>query len=245
MTKIYLLFLMFALSPIWLIAGDKANKALVENNNFLEISKNYLEIHKVHNMINASQRLLDNLEMINFALKPLNKAIKPIDILKIHYAYPLKIYLPKNAVITKAVFSNSATQPIVSQNMIYLSVDKKFLSGLLDIFYFYSPEKKNGKNFSIKIDKYNVEKNKIDNKMLYTQINYHEAKKISFQKILTFLKPYEYSMKYSEVEYDGIVYHIYLVNIVESNKILKQYRDNKYINSSIEFGNREYNYYVK
>ena len=220
-------------------------KKLIEYNNFLEISKNYMQVHDVNNKVLKSNKLINNLEMINFSYKPLKRPIKPIDILTVHYAYPLKIFMPKNSTVTKAVLSNSKTQPAISQNMVFVTVDKSFITGLLDIFYIYNNNEKEGKHISIKLDRYMSTSKNINNRVLYTQINYYKSEKLSFQKILASLKPFEYGIKLSQVEYQGVIYDIHLVSIVKHGVVLKRYMDNKYINCSLDFNGREYNYYVQ
>ena len=236
------LILFFTFSASVLFAD---NSQFVKDNNFLEISKNFMEVHNVHNKVTKSQRLIDNLEMINFSMKPDRRVIKSLDSLNVFYAYPTEIFLPKNTTVTKAFLSNSRVQPIISYNMVLVNVNKQFLSGLLDIFYFYNSAPKNGKTISIKLDKYITTSQNIDNKKLYTQIIYFKPKKLDFQKILQSLKPYQYGRNFLQIEYQDVIYNIKLVNIVEDGKILKQEMNDKYINCSIEYGNREYNYYVQ
>ena len=223
----------------------KNNKKIIEYNNFLEISKNYMQVHNVSNEALQSNKLINNLEMINFSFKPLKKPIKPIDLLTINYAYPLKIFMPKNSTVTKVTLSNSKTQPAISQNMVFVTVDKSFITGLLDIFYIYNNNEKEGKHISIKLDRYMSTSKNINNRVLYTQINYYKSEKLSFQKILASLKPFEYGIKLSQVEYQGVIYDIHLVSIVKHGVVLKRYMDNKYINCSLDFNGREYNYYVQ
>ena len=236
-------FLLINILLVTVLLAD--NNEFVKDNNFLEISKNYMEVHNVHNKVTKSQKLIDNLEMINFSMKPSKRVIKSLDSLNIVYAYPLEIFLPKNTTVTKAILSNSKVQPIISHNMILVSVDKQFLSGLLDVFYFYNSSPKNGKTISIKLDKYTTTSKNINIKKLYTQVMYFKAKKLNFQKILASLKPFEYGLSFSQIKYQDIIYDIKLVNIVKNGKILKQNMNNKYINCSIEYGGREYNYYVQ
>jgi len=221
------------------------NKKIIEYNNFLEISKNYMQVHDVLNKSLQSNKLINNLEMINFSLKPLRKPIKPIDLLTIHYAYPLKIFMPKNTTITKATLSNSKNQPVISQNMVFVTVNKSFITGLLDVFYIYNNNEKEGKHISIKLDRYTSTDKNINNNSLYTQINYYKSEKLSFQKILASLKPFEYGIKFSQIKYKGTIYDIHLVSIVKNSIVLKRYMGNRYINYSLEFNGREYNYYVE
>lgn len=241
--KIVILFVVFLISI--LNAKDDNNKQLIEYNNFLEVSKNYMQVHDVINNSFKSNKLINNLEMVNFSLKPLRKPIKPIDLLNIHYAYPLKIFMPQNTTITKATLSNSDIQPAISENMVFVKVNKNFISGLLDVFYIYNNHEKMGKSISIKLDRYITTSKDINSSVLYTQINYFKSRKLTFQKILASLKPFEYGIKFSQVKYQGIIYDIHLISIVKGNVVLKRYKDNKYINCSLEFNDKEYNYYVE
>lgn len=238
-------FLIFIGMVIGTNASSTADKQYIDTYNFLELSKNYMKVHKVHRDVFESKKLINNLEGINFSYKPLKKPIKPLDNLQIHYAYPLKIFLPNNTTVTKVILSNSKEQLTFSQNMVFVSVNRDFLSGLLDIFYIYNGKEKSGKHISIKLDRYIPKLKDIKNSVLYTQIQYYKSKKLNFSDILASLKPFEYKIPFSQVKYMGVIYDIKLVNIVENGKVLKRYMNDKYINCSLEYKGKEFNYYVE
>lgn len=232
-----------------LFASDNIdNQAeLTAAHDFLEISKNYIKTQNVHYMKHQATKNITRLNDINFSLKPILKPLKPFDQLKIHYAYPLKIFLPSQVTITDARLSNSEKQPTTSQNIVMLTVTDDFESGLLDIVYVEGDDVKNGKYLSIKLDKYifnNIEE--LENNMLFTQVQYFESKIIDNNKVLTSLKPFEYEMPFSQVSYMGITYDVTLINIVDENgNYIKELKDKKFINSALIYNNKTYNYYVK
>ncbi|WP_323585491.1 hypothetical protein [Aliarcobacter butzleri] len=232
-----------------LFASDNIdNQAeLTAAHDFLEISKNYIKTQNVHYMKHQATKNITRLNDINFSLKPILKPLKPFDQLKIHYAYPLKIFLPSQVTITDARLSNSEKQPTTSQNIVMLTVTDDFESGLLDIVYVEGNDVKNGKYLSIKLDKYifnNIEE--LENNMLFTQVQYFESKIIDNNKVLTSLKPFEYEMPFSQVSYMGITYDVTLINIVDENgNYIKELKDKKYINSALIYNNKTYNYYVR
>lgn len=240
---IFFLILVFSSS---VFANDKVDKDLIRYHDFLEVSKNYMETQIVHKKISKTERTLKQLNNLNFALKPRVAPIKPLDMLKIHYAYPIKIFLPDGTTVTSAKLSNGANKPIVSQNVIIVSVKKEFESGLLDIVYIKDDNIKNGNLISIKLDKYVVLGSKeLNDNRLYTQVRYYESKKLDNNTILSYLKPFEYSFKHSQVKYMGKVYDIKLVSIVEDMVATKKYMDNKYINCSIFYKGKSYNYFIE
>ena len=151
--------------PFILLANEVENEAeLTKAHDFLEISKNYMKTQNVHFMKSQSTKSLTRLNDINFALKPITKPLKPFDEIKVHYAYPLKIFLPSQSTITDAKLSNSANQPTFSQNVLMLTVNDDFESGLLDLVYIENGDLKNGKYLSIKLDKYIFASSKEDRK---------------------------------------------------------------------------------
>lgn len=232
-----------------LFASDNIDNQgeLTAAHDFLEISKNYIKTQNVHYMKHQATKNITRLNDINFSLKPILKPLKPFDQLKIHYAYPLKIFLPSQVTITDARLSNSEKQPTTSQNIVMLTVTDDFESGLLDIVYVEGDDVKNGKYLSIKLDKYifnNIEE--LENNMLFTQVQYFESKIIDNNKVLTSLKPFEYEMPFSQVSYMGITYDVTLINIVDENgNYIKELKDKKFINSALIYNNKTYNYYVK
>ncbi len=246
MMKIKLIFLFF---PIFLLSNDNIENEneLLKAHDFLEISKNYMKTQNVHFMKSQSTKSLTRLNDINFALKPISKPLKPFDQIKVHYAYPLKIFLPSQSTLTSATLSNSKKQPTISQNVVMLTVDDDFESGLLDLVYVENGDLKNGKYLSIKLDKYIFgSSEEVETNLLYTQVQYYEPKKIDHNKILSSLKPFEYEMPFSQISYMGITYNIELVNIVDANgNYIKELKDKKYINSALIHNNKTYNYYVK
>lgn len=229
----------------FLFSAEQVDGELVKNHDFLEISKNYMEVHKVHKMKSNSSRTLQRLNNLNFAMKPYVSSLKSFDYLKVHYAYPLKIFLPKGTTVTSATLSNSDVQPNISQNVIITSVSDDFESGLLDITYIFGSDEKNAKFMSIKLEKYVYQTEKfVENNKLYTQAKYYKSKKLDNNEILAVLKPYEYSFSHSQVEYMGIIYDINLISIVKDKKILKKLKDDKYINAGLVYNGTTYNYFI-
>lgn len=217
------------------------------NYDFLEISKNFLETHKVHEKAKLANRTLEQLNNVNFSLTPRVSPIKPFDTIEVHYAYPLKIFLPENYTVTSSNLSNSKKQPTNSQNVVIVSIDPDFQSGLLDIVYVEGSDLRKGKYISIKLDKYvhsNLEE--MTNNKLYTQVQYYNSTKIDNNKILSSLKPFEYELPHSQVYYMGVTYDIYLVNIVDSKgNYLQKLKEEKYINCALIYNDKTFNYYVK
>lgn len=245
MLKLTPLFLGIALITSSNLLAEEIKDDILFNHDFLEIQKNYMRVNKIHKEASESRRLLAQIKNVNFAMKPLVLPIKPFDSHTTHYAYPLKIFLPKGATITSASLSNSQQKPKSSNNVVTVTTDRVYESGILDIVYVLGSNTRDAKYISIKLDKY-VYDNKNDaiaNK-LYTQIQYFNPVVMNKQNILATLKPFEYSFPHSKVEYMGKTYDIYLVNIVKNKKVIKKYKDNKYINSSLVYKNLQYNYYV-
>lgn len=243
-----LLFIVSILFSVFSYAENIENPEELKNNyDFLEISKNFLETHQVHEKAKLSNRTLKQLNNINFSLTPKVSPIKPFDALEIHYAYPLKIFLPENYTVTHSNLSNSTKQPTNSQNIVTVNIDEEFQSGLLDIVYVESSDLKKGKYLSIKLDKYvHTNINELTDNKLYTQIQYFNSTKIDNNKILSSLKPFEYDLPYSQVYYMGVTYDIYLVNVVDSKgNYLQKLKDEKYINCALLYNGKTYNFYVK
>lgn len=240
------IFLLLIFTDLIFSNAVNIEKKIVENHDFLEISKNYMETHAIHLKKSKVNRTLSQLNNVNFALTPRISPIKPFDRLKVHYAYPLKIFLPKGFTVTSATLSNSSSSPSKSQNIVEITVDNSFESGLLDIVYIEHGEIKEGKYLSIFIDKYVfAELDDVAANKLYTQVKYYKPKKINNQQILASLKPFEYSSPLSQVKYMGVTYSIHLVNMVENGKYIKELKDKKYINCALVYNNVTYNYYIK
>jgi len=240
--KISLLLILSTL----LFAADGVDEKLKNNHDFLEVSKNFLRVYNVHNMSDSSERTLDRLNNVNFAMKPRVVPIKPFDTLKILYAYPIKIFLPVGSVVTNATLSNSKETPKIAHNIVIVSVDKDFQSGLLDIVYLDGVDKVNGKYLSIKLDKYSTltEESVQDNK-LYTQVQYYNATELSNNEILSYLSSAKYGDRLSQITFSGKTYSIHLVNIVSEGKVLEEYMDKKYINCALMHNDKTYNYYIE
>jgi len=247
--KKYILLSLLSVLPFVINAAEleQIDKKLIENYDFLEISKNYLKTHDIHLRANQSSKTLLQLNNINFALKPRVSPLKPFDALEVHYAYPLKIFLPANTTVTSAKLSNSKKQPEKSQNIVTVSIDNDFQSGLLDIVYIDGTNSKNGKFLSIKLDKYVYrDLENLENNKLYTQVQYFVPEKINNSKILASLKSNEYELEYNQKEYMGITYDIYLINIIDNEgNYIKEFKDKKYINAALLYNGKTYNYYVK
>jgi hypothetical protein len=231
------------------VAFSNVNKEIeleiIETNDFLQIQKNFLDSYKVKKDFDTSKRIANELNNLNFAMKPLIAPIKPFDNQKIHYAYPLKIFLPKEATVTSATLSNSNLTPSVSYNVITVGVDRDFQSGILDIVYIVGSNIRDAKYISVKLDNYLYSKDiDVFKNKLYTQIQYYIPKQISNQEILSALKPFEYNLPYTKIKYMGNEYNIHLVSIVKDGKVLKEYKDSKYINSALFYNNISYNYYI-
>ncbi|MDQ1339576.1 MAG: hypothetical protein QG567_728 [Campylobacterota bacterium] len=227
-------------------ADGEKDSVLIENHDMLEISKNFLNTYNVHGMYDNSMRTLNRLNNVNFAMKPMVSPIKPFDELKIHYAYPLKIFLPAGSTVTSAILSNSSSEPSVSQNVVTIKCEEEFVSGLLDIVYITDFNTKEAKYFSVKLDKYiPLEQPEVEDDRLYTQVQYFQPKKMSNNEILSALKPQEYEHEYTQIKYMGVTYNIHLVNIVEDKKIVNQYKEPQYINSGLVYNNRTYNFYIE
>ena len=149
----FIVFIFILLQFAFAADGEKDN-VLIENHDMLEISKNFLNTYSVHGMYDNSTRTLNRLNNINFAMKPMVSPIKPFDELKIHYAYPLKIFLPAGATVTSAILSNSTSEPTISQNVVKIECEEDFVSGLLDIVYITDFNTKEARYFSVKLGKY-------------------------------------------------------------------------------------------
>lgn len=229
-----------------LFAADGVDEKLKNNHDFLEVSKNFLRVYNVHNMADSSDRTLDRLNNVNFAMKPRVVPIKPFDSLKILYAYPVKIFLPVGSVATSATLSNSKEQPTKSQNVVVITVDRDFQSGVLDIVFLDGIDKTNGKYLSIKLDKYSTlsEESVQDNK-LYTQVQYYNSTELSNNEILSYLSSTKYADRLSQITFNGKTYSIHLVNVVSEGKVLEEYMDKKYINCALSHNDKMYNYYIE
>lgn len=218
---------------------------IVKTNDFLQIQKNFLDSYRVKKDFDTSKRIANELNNLNFAMKPLVSPIKPFDNQKIHYAYPLKVFLPKDVTVTSATLSNSNLAPSISYNVITVTIDRDFQSGILDIVYIIGANTRDANYISVKLDNYlfSKENDVLENK-LYTQIQYYNPKQISNQEILSALKPFEYNLPYTKIKYMGSEYNIHLVSVVKDGKVLKEYKDSKYINSALFYNNISYNYYI-
>ena len=214
--------------------------------NFLEIAKNYRKVHDIHKERSDIDRALQRLDNINFSMRPYIKPIKAFDEIKVHYAYPLKIFLPMGTTVTSVTLSNSKKQPEFSQNVIKVSVDDNFESGLLDIVYIKNGDTKIGNYISIKLDKYVFGDNSksVFREKLYTQVEYYFPKRLTNEEVLAKLKPNDYKKPFNQIEYMGVVYDIYLVNIVKDLKVIKKYKDEKFINTGMLYKGEAYNYFI-
>lgn len=232
-----------AVSAFLFAAGD--DEKLKNNHDFLEVSKNFLKVYNVHNMYDSSERTLDRLNNVNFAMKPRISPIKPFDSLKILYAYPVKIFLPVGSVVTNVTLSNSQVSPTKSQNVVIVSVDKDFQSGVLDIVYLDGIDTINGKYLSIKLDKYStLSEESVQDDKLYTQVQYYNSTELSNNEILSYLSSAKYADKLSQITFNGKTYSVHLVNIVSAGKTLEEYMDKKYINCALMYNDKMYNYYI-
>lgn len=222
------------------------DKALVKNHDMLEVSKNFLKTYEVHEMFSDSKRTLGRLNNVNFSMKPLVAPIKPFDTLKTHYAYPLKIFLPKGATVTSAMLSNSKAAPVASQNVVIVKTDEDFESGLLDIVYIQGFDLNTASYISIKLDVYSsLLADTAIAEQLFTQVEYYNPKKLQNSEIIAALSPEKYNEKHSQLKYMGILYDVYLVNVVKDSKIIEQFKDSKYINAGVLHNGYSYNYYIK
>jgi len=237
----------FLLLTSFVFSSEKIPQDVLEDYNFLEVAKNYNEVYEVHFEKSQAQKIIDRLNNINFSMTPYSAPIKPFDTLKIHHAYPLKIFLPNGTTVSKAILSNSSSQPSASENIVTVNVDDEFESGLLDIVYIIGDNEKQGNYISIKLDKYILKPNSEDliDEKLYTQAIYYIPKKLSNIEVLSNLKPFEYELPHSQVEYMGVVYDVYLVSIVSELKTELRLKDDKFINSGFIFNGKKYNYFVK
>jgi len=217
-----------------------------EEHDFLEIAKNYQRVHTIQKERSNVNRALEGLDNINFAMRPYIAPIKPFDEIKVFYAYPLKIFLPVGTTVTSAILSNSKMQPEFSQNVVKVKINDSFESGLLDIVYVKDTDIKTGNYISIKLDKYvfgNNSKSILRNK-LYTQVKYYFPKRLTNEEVLAKLKPSDYGKVHNQIEYMGVVYDIYLVNIIKNLKVIKKYKDKKFINVGMLYKGKAYNYFI-
>lgn len=237
-----LLLVVFINAFLFAVEKEKLEDAV----NFLELYNNHKKIYELHEQESQINQTLDRTNRINFALKPYKSPIKSFDMLFVHHAYPLKVFLPNNSIITSAELSNSEAQPSFSQNMLKVQVQKNFESGVLDIVYLDSNNLKDGKLISIKLDKYlpDINSNSLKTTPLFTQARYFESEKLSNSEILGELKESEYDKLHTQVQYMGLIYDVYLTSITENGKYIKKYKEDKYSNASILFKNRTYNYQV-
>lgn len=238
-----LLFVFLCLSFAW---GEEVDKELAKNHDMLEVSKNFQKAYTVHKMFGDSKRTLGRLSNVDFSMKPLVSPIKPFDMLKTHYAYPLKIFLPKGSTVTSAMLSNSVIAPVASQNVVIVKTDEDFESGLLDIVYIQDFDSGNASYLSIKLDTYvPAFENKTMSEQLYTQVEYYQSKKLENSAIVAAMKPEQYDDEHTQLNYMGVLYDIYLVSVVKNSQVVEQFKDDKYINGAIMYNGQSYNYYIK
>lgn len=224
--------------------SEQVDPKLKEHFNFLQIYENIYKTRETHYKTNTIMRELKNENNVNIALKPLQKPLNSFDRLLVHPSYsPLNIIIEPGYTITYAKLAGVDVPK--SHNTVDVTIDTNFTTGKLDIKYFKDDTKK-GYLMSIFLDNYSALTSKqLRNRVLYTQVKYFEPKILSKAEIIQeILKPQDYEKKYSEIEYMGKIYKIWLISIKDNYGNVQQFKDNKYINAHMLYNNKTYAYQV-